>query len=294
MRWPRSVCCGKPRPPPTELETGMMGWLAKALGLPDRFHGVIQDSASSATLAAVLMMRERALGYEGKPNRPLRCAEVAPLLFGRGAYIHRPSAMGFRDRLRKPCAFAGSGCAPWARPRSRCGRPSLTISRQGTGPAGVILSVGGTSTGATDPVGAAIEVAKNAGLMVHIDAAWAGAAMICPEFRSLWAGVEAADSVVFNPHKWLGAQFDCSAHFVAEPDALRKTLAISPEYLKTHGKDDIINYSEWSIALRPPLSCPEAVVFAAVRGVRGPACNDSKPCGLVHGALRAVAGLRLD
>jgi aromatic-L-amino-acid decarboxylase len=82
-----------------------------------------------------------------------------------------------------------------------------------------------------------------------VDAAWAGSAMICPEFRHLWAGVEEADSVVFNPHKWLGAQFDCSAHFLKDPDDLVRTLAIHPEYLKTHGRDGIINYSEWSVPL---------------------------------------------
>jgi aromatic-L-amino-acid decarboxylase len=73
--------------------------------------------------------------------------------------------------------------------------------------------------------------------------------MICPEFRDLWAGVESADSIVLNPHKWLGAQFDCSAHFVRDPDALVRTLAIQPEFLKTHGREGLINYSEWSIPL---------------------------------------------
>jgi aromatic-L-amino-acid decarboxylase len=73
--------------------------------------------------------------------------------------------------------------------------------------------------------------------------------MICEEFRSLWVGVEEADSVVFNPHKWLGAQFDCSAHFIRKPDDLVRTLAIQPEYLKTHGRDGIINYSEWTVPL---------------------------------------------
>jgi aromatic-L-amino-acid decarboxylase len=94
-----------------------------------------------------------------------------------------------------------------------------------------------------------VRVAHAHGLYVHVDAAWAGAAMICEEFRELWAGVENADSVVFNPHKWLGAQFDCSAHFIRSPDDLVKTLAIQPEYLKTHGRDGIINYSEWTIPL---------------------------------------------
>src|SRR5690606_22257245 len=92
-------------------------------------------------------------------------------------------------------------------------------------------------------------VAQRHGLYLHVDAAWAGSAMICPEFRDLWAGVERADSVVFNPHKWLGAQFDCSAHFIRSPEDLVRTLAIQPEFLKTYGRDGVLNYSEWSVPL---------------------------------------------
>jgi len=116
-------------------------------------------------------------------------------------------------------------------------------------PAGFIGSVGGTSAGATDDLEAALDLAKSYNLYSHIDAAWAGSAMICPEFRHYWKGVEKADSVVFNPHKWLGAQFDCSAHFISDPESLVKTLAIKPEYLKTQGADGVINYSEWSVPL---------------------------------------------
>jgi len=119
----------------------------------------------------------------------------------------------------------------------------------GMQPAGLILCVGGTGTGATDPVNQCLDIAEKYGLYSHIDAAWAGSAMICPEYRHYWPGVERADSIVFNPHKWLGVQFDCSAHFLKNPDDLVQTLAISPEYLKTHGKDGIINYSEWSVPL---------------------------------------------
>jgi aromatic-L-amino-acid decarboxylase len=122
-------------------------------------------------------------------------------------------------------------------------------SSAGLKPAGVIASVGGTSVGGTDDVAAIAGVAARHGLYLHVDAAWAGSAMICPEFRHFWNGVEAADSIVFNPHKWLGAQFDCSVQFVRDPDSLVRTLAIQPEYLKTHGKDGIVNYSEWSVPL---------------------------------------------
>jgi len=103
--------------------------------------------------------------------------------------------------------------------------------------------------GASDPIAEIVKVAKAEDLYLHVDAAWAGAAMICPEFRLLWDGIEGADSIVFNPHKWLGAQFDCSAHFIADPDALRQTLAIRPEYLKTTSQSDVIDYSEWSVPL---------------------------------------------
>jgi aromatic-L-amino-acid/L-tryptophan decarboxylase len=116
-------------------------------------------------------------------------------------------------------------------------------------PAGIIASVGGTSVGGTDNIKAVCDVARRHEIYVHVDAAWAGSAMICPEFRHFWEGVESADSVVFNPHKWLGAQFDCSAHFVRSPENLLQTLAIHPEFLKTHGHDGIINYSEWSVPL---------------------------------------------
>ncbi|TIN19026.1 MAG: aspartate aminotransferase family protein, partial [Mesorhizobium sp.] len=106
-----------------------------------------------------------------------------------------------------------------------------------------------TSTGGTDDIAAVAAVAKRHGLYLHVDAAWAGSAMICPEYRHFWAGVESADSIVFNPHKWLGAQFDCSIQFVSQPEDLVRTLAIKPDYLKTRGHDGIINYSEWSVPL---------------------------------------------
>ena len=116
-------------------------------------------------------------------------------------------------------------------------------------PAGIIACVGGTSAGATDDIAAVMDVAEVEGLYTHVDAAWAGSAMICPEYQTLWAGVERADSIVLNPHKWLGAQFDCTTHFLRDPASLVKTLAIHPEYLKTDGADGIINYSEWSVPL---------------------------------------------
>ncbi len=146
------------------------------------------------------------------------------------------------------CAFRlPAACAPWIRQRWR--RRSIADRAAGILPAGIIACVGGTSIGGTDDIAAVAAVAKRHGLYLHVDAAWAGSAMICPEFRHFWRGVEEADSIVFNPHKWLGAQFDCSMQFIREPEDLVRTLAIKPEFLKTHGRDGIINYSEWTVPL---------------------------------------------
>jgi aromatic-L-amino-acid/L-tryptophan decarboxylase len=135
----------------------------------------------------------------------------------------------------------------WTPPPSP--RPIAADRDAGLRPAGVVLCVGGTSTGATDPIAACLAVAKAHGLYTHVDAAWAGSAMICPELRPLWAGVEEADSIVMNPHKWLGAQFDCSIQFLRDPGPQIRTLALRPDYLATPGHADVTNYSEWTLPL---------------------------------------------
>ena len=235
-------------PAATEMETRMMDWLRQAVALPEGFEGVIQDSASSATLAAVLTTRERALAWAGNSQglagqgllRVYASAEVHSSV-DRAIWI---SGIGQANLVRIPIAGDRRGMDPGALDSA-----ILADKAAGLVPAGVILCVGGTGTGATDPIAACMDVAERHGLYTHVDAAWAGSAMICPEFRHLWAGAERADSIVFNPHKWLGVQFDCSAHFLRNPDDLVRTLAISPEYLRTHGAEGVINYSEWSVPL---------------------------------------------
>ncbi|UWQ62299.1 aspartate aminotransferase family protein [Leisingera caerulea] len=235
-------------PAATEMETRMMDWLRQALDLPDQFQGVIQDSASSATLAAVLTMREKALNWQGNQQglfgqKPLRiyCSSEVHTSIDRAIWV---AGIGQQNLIRIPIKGDWRGMDPDALEAAI--QADLAAGRQ---PAGVILCVGGTGVGATDPVDKVLDVAEKYGLYTHVDAAWAGSAMICPEYRHYWPGVERADSIVFNPHKWLGVQFDCSAHFLKNPDDLVRTLAISPEYLKTHGHDGIINYSEWSVPL---------------------------------------------
>ncbi|WP_293573071.1 pyridoxal-dependent decarboxylase [Phaeobacter sp.] len=235
-------------PAATELETRMMDWLRQALDLPDQFQGVIQDTASSATLAAVLTMREKALAWRGNQDglfnqKQLRiyCSSEVHTSIDRAIWV---SGIGQQNLVRVPIKGDWRGMDPDALEAAI--QADIAAGHQ---PAGVILCVGGTGVGATDPVAEVLDIAEKHGLYTHVDAAWAGSAMICPEYRHYWPGIERADSIVFNPHKWLGVQFDCSAHFLKNPDDLVQTLAISPEYLKTHGRDGIINYSEWSVPL---------------------------------------------
>ena len=235
-------------PAATEMETKVMDWLRQAVGLPPEFQGVIQDSASGATLAAVLTMRERALNWTGnqtglnnKGQLRVYCSDQVHSSIDRAVWI---AGIGSDNIIRIPSAGPLHSMD--------CDALSYAIQadvQAGHIPIGVIACTGGTSIGACDDIARVVSIAKHHGLYVHVDAAWAGSAMICPEFQTLWKGVEQADSVVFNPHKWLGAQFDCSAHFLRDPDDLVRTLAIQPEYLKTHGQDGLINYSEWSVPL---------------------------------------------
>ena len=235
-------------PAATELEIKVVDWLRRGLGLPDGYSGLIQDSASTATLAAVLVMREKALAWKGNADG---LAAHAPVRVYASKQVHTSidraiwiSGVGEANLVRIPTKGPLNGMDPEALDAAiRADREAGLI------PAGVIACTGGTSIGACDPIDAVAEVVKRHGLYLHVDAAWAGSAMICPEFRTLWKGVETADSIVFNPHKWLGAQFDCSVQFIRNPEDQVRTLAIQPEYLKTHGHDGIINFSEWSVPL---------------------------------------------
>ncbi|WP_297737470.1 pyridoxal-dependent decarboxylase [uncultured Maricaulis sp.] len=234
-------------PAATEMETRMIDWLRQALGLPEGWRGVIQDSASSATLSAVMTMRERALDWRG--IRAGLSGEPAPRIYA-SAQTHSSvdkacwvAGIG-QDNLVKIATTDDYGMDPDAL------RAAIQADRAaGHLPAGIVICVGGTSIGASDPIAAIIEVAREEGLYTHIDAAWAGSAMICPELRPIWAGAEQADSIVFNPHKWLGAQFDCSVQFLKDPTGQLKSLTLRPDYLETPGMDDAVNYSEWTIPL---------------------------------------------
>ena len=235
-------------PAATEVETVMVDWLRQALGLADGYVGVIQDSASSATLSAVLTMRERATGYTGnrdglanKGHMRIYCSDQ----------VH--------SSIDRACWVAGIGQANLVKIATTGDRFGMDVDAlraaisadRGAGhtPAGIIAITGGTGIGACDTLGPILQAAKDEDLYTHLDAAWAGSAMICPELhRDFWADVDGFDSIVFNPHKWLGAQFDCSVQFLRNAQPQLNTLKIEPEYLKTTG-ESVTNYSEWTIPL---------------------------------------------
>ena len=235
-------------PAATEVEGVMVNWLRQALGLADGFTGVIQDSASSATLSAVLTMRERATEYtgnhdgmSGKGNLRIYCSDQVHSSIDRACWV---AGIGQTNLVKIPTSGARFGMDVDAL------KTAIAQDRAaGHTPAGIIAITGGTGIGACDTLGPILDVAKAEDLYTHLDAAWAGAAMICPELHSdFWADVDGFDSIVFNPHKWLGAQFDCSVQFLKDAQPQLNTLKIEPEYLKTTGAE-VTNYSEWTIPL---------------------------------------------
>ena len=234
-------------PAVTEIEQVMVDWLRQSLGLPQDFTGTIHDSATTATLSAILTMREQALawagltqGLQGQQRLRIYASDQTHSSVDKAVRI---AGIG-QENLVKIATDASLSMIPNA-----LATAIAADLAAGFVPAGVVLCAGGTSVGAFDRMEECIAVAKARDLPVHVDAAWAGSAMICPEFRSLWAGVEGADSIVFNPHKWLGAQFDCAVQFLRDPGPQVKTLGLRPTYLETAGREEVVNFNEWTVPL---------------------------------------------
>ena len=234
-------------PAATEMETRMLDWLRHAIGLPDGFAGVIQDSASSAILCGLLTARERATGWRtneaGLADGPALCvyaSEEAHSATEKGAKI---AGIG-RENVRAIETGAAFAMKP-----DRLEAAIRADKAAGRRPACVVASLGTTGVGAIDPLAEIGAIAGEHGLFLHVDAAWAGSALICDEHRAMLAGIETVDGFVFNPHKWLLTNFDCSAHFVRDPEALVRTLAILPPYLKGPEAGRVIDYRDWSVPL---------------------------------------------
>ena len=246
MLWATSPAC-------TELESHVLDWLVEMLDLPTAFRsggaggGVIQGSASDATLCALLAARERATG--GATNQR-----------GTGGQLVAYASTQAHSSVDKACMIAGIGTDNLRRIEVDGGcamKPdALEVAigadlAAGRTPFFVCGCVGTTSSLAIDPISTVGDIARRRGLWFHVDAAMAGTAAICPELRFVNDGLQRADSYVFNPHKWLFTNFDCTAFYVADREALIGALSILPEYLRNEATESgaVIDYRDWQVPL---------------------------------------------
>ena len=246
MLWATSPAC-------TELETHVLDWVAEMLALPEAFKsgasggGVIQDSASSATLCALLAARERATGQRSNQ-------------FGCDQQLVAYASTQAHSSFEKAVKIAGLGSAQLRLidvdesfamlPGALAGQ--IEQDRQaGLTPAFVCATVGTTSSNAIDPLPEIGQISRDNGLWMHVDAAMAGNAAICPEFRFIHKGLEMVDSYTFNPHKWMFTNFDCNCFYVAERRALVQALSVLPEYLRNPATESgaVIDYRDWQVPL---------------------------------------------
>ena len=232
-------------PAATELEEKTMSWLGQMVGIPQEWSGVIQDTASSATFCAILAAREKATNWVTNKSG---LYEQKPLKF----YVTREAHSSIEKAMKM--AGLGSEHIHFVSVNKERGMDVAALQQAisndrnaGFIPAGIIACIGATGMGAIDSIEGVGKVAQEEDLYLHIDAAWAGSAMILPEFQHHMQGIELADSYVFNPHKWMGIQFDCSAHFVKDKETLIRTLTILPEYLKSN--EGVTDYRDWGIQL---------------------------------------------
>lgn len=246
MLWATSPAC-------TELETRVLDWLAEMLQLPEKFHSsstggaVIQDTASSAALSALLAAREKKTNYQTNLT-----GNTGNLVAYVSAHTH--------SSVEKAIKIAGIGknnLRLIGSDESFAMRPDLLEKEilndisNGLIPFFVCATVGTTSTNAMDPLPEIGQICNKYDLWMHIDAAMSGTAAICPEYRHLLNGVELADSFSFNPHKWMFTNFDCNCFFVADRSVLIKALSILPEYLKNQATESgaVFDYRDWHIQL---------------------------------------------
>lgn len=232
----------------TELEEVVVDWTRQLVGLSPAWSGVIQDTASASTLVALLCARERATDY--CLARGGLQAEKNPLV----VYVSTQS----HSSVEKAALLAGFGRVNIRKvahdetyalcPQALEAAMQRDVA-EGRRPCAVVATTGTTTSTALDPIDAIAQVIRPHGLWLHVDAALAGSAMILPECRWMWAGIEEADSLVFNPHKWLGAAFDCSLFYVRDPEHLVRVMSTNPSYLQSQADGRVKNFRDWGIPL---------------------------------------------
>jgi aromatic-L-amino-acid decarboxylase len=246
MLWATSPAC-------TELETHVLDWLVGMLGLPEKFRstsaggGVIQDTASSASLCALLAARERATDFASN-RRGCDGKLIAYTSTQAHSSIEKDvqiAGLG-RDNLRLIAVDQNFAMQPDA-----LARQIADDRRAGLTPCFVCATVGTTSSNAMDPVPEIGRICREHHLWLHVDAAMSGTAALCSEFRHIHNGLEFADSYCFNPHKWMFTNFDCDCFYVADRKSLIQTLSVPPEYLRNKATESgaVIDYRDWQIPL---------------------------------------------
>jgi aromatic-L-amino-acid decarboxylase len=232
----------------TELEEVVTDWARQMVGLSGAWSGVIQDTASTCTLIALLCARERSTEFS--LARGGLQSEERPLVVYTSTHSH--------SSVEKATILAGFGKANIRHiphDAAYALRPDTLDEAihhdlaEGRQPCAVVATTGTTTSTALDPIAAIAAITRQHGLWLHVDAAMAGSAMILPECRWMWDGVEGADSLVFNFHKWLGAVFDCSLYYVRDPQHLVRVMSTNPSYLRTAADDRVKNFRDWGIAL---------------------------------------------
>jgi len=234
-------------PAAAEMEEKMMIWLRELIGLPSGFEGVIQDSASTATLAAILTAREKTTGFSGniegiKKSGILKvyCSEQTHSSIEKAVKI---SGIGSKNLVKIPVKDDFSMDA------EKLKEAIIFDKSNGEIPCCVVATLGTTGTTSVDPLKAIGEICHENDIWLHVDAAMAGTALILPEFQWMLDGKEYIDSFVFNPHKWMFTNFDCTAYFVKDAGALIKTFEILPEYLKTRTRGKVNDYRDWGVPM---------------------------------------------
>jgi aromatic-L-amino-acid decarboxylase len=232
----------------TEIEEVVTDWMRMMLGLSGVWSGVIQDTASTSTLVALICARERTTGYS--LGRGGLQAEPAPLVVYTSAHSHSSvdkAALlaGFgRQNIRVVAHDAHSAMRPEA-----LAAAIAADRRTGNSPCAIVATAGSTTSTALDPIDEIAGIAAEHGVWLHVDAAMAGSAMILPECRWMWDGVERADSLVVNPHKWLGAAFDCTLYYVRDTEHLVRVMSTNPSYLRSAADGRVKNLRDWGIPL---------------------------------------------
>ncbi len=279
-------------PAATEVEEVVMDWLRQMVGLSEAFTGVIHDTASTATLCALICAREKVSQFS---------QNGAGLQGGDAPMVVYASEEG-HSSIEKAALLAGFGKTHLRLIGTddahalRADLLQAAIARDlaaGLRPCALVAAVGTTGTTALDPVAAMATLAAQHGLWLHVDAAMAGTAMVLPECRWMWEGVEHADSVVFNPHKWMGVGFDFCAYFVRDPQHLIRVMSTNPSYLRTAQDGEVKNFRDWHLQLGRRFRSLKLwfhLLDVGVEGIQARLRRDLENAAWLHAQVRATPG----